>query len=129
MPLLLLAYCSCAESDAVIRQKLGIILEDDLRAILEGVESEGLIDTPYFDLLEYRKYDEGVFIRMAVADFYFLSTINMKITRKYRYHKRMGMWDRYYNKWYSFTPEQDETETKTETETEIDIETEIEAKK
>jgi hypothetical protein len=42
---------------------------------------------------------------MAIADFYFLRTVSMKITRKYRYHKRLGMWDRYYNKYYQFAPE------------------------
>ena len=105
LPVLLLSLCFCSESDGIIRRKLDIILDDDLKAIIEDMPTESLVDVPYYDLLEYRVYEEGVFIRMAIADFYFLKGVKMKITRKYRYHKRLGLWDRYYNRYYNFSPE------------------------
>ncbi|MDR0330805.1 MAG: hypothetical protein LBH93_03750 [Chitinispirillales bacterium] len=118
VPLALAAaiLCACAEGDAVIRNKLDIILNDDLEAILEDVSPEALIEKPLFDMTEYRKYSEGAYTRMAIVDFYFLKPAaatgtGMKIRRKYRYHRRLGMWDRYYNKYYSFTPEGEAAET------------------
>ena len=108
----LLLLCFCAESEEVIRGKLDVILADDMKAILDGVDSEGLLDEPYFVLLDYRKYDEGAYSRLAIVDFFFLRTVNVKITRKYRYHKRLGMWDRYYNRYYTFTPDTQETDTR-----------------
>jgi hypothetical protein len=105
LPFTLFALCFCSESDQVIRQKLDIILADDLEAIVEDMPSESLLDEPYYEILEYRKFREGTFRRLAVVDFYFLRGVNMKITRKYRYHVRLGLWDRYYNKYYTFTPE------------------------
>lgn len=95
--------CACAENEEMIRLKLDIILKSDLEAILEDVYEGALLDEPYFELLEYRFYDEGIFSRMAIADFFFLRPFDgkvAKITRKYRYHKRMGLWDRYYNRYY-----------------------------
>jgi len=103
------------EKDSVIRQKLNVILKDDLEAILEDVAKEALLETPYFELLEYREYKEGAYSRLAVVDFYFLNSINMKITRKFRYHKKLGLWDRYYNKYYMFSPETEETNKTVET--------------
>jgi len=109
--ILLLLFCSCLdEKEEVIRQKLDIVLKDDLEAILEDVELDALLDKPYFELLEYRVYDDGYYSRMAFADFYFLKADAFKITRKYRYVRKMGVWDRYHNKYYSIAPKTDETE-------------------
>lgn len=94
---------ACSENEEMIRLKLDIILKSDLEAILEDVYEGALLEEPYFELLEYRFYDEGIFSRMAIADFFFLQPFDgkiAKITRKYRYHKRMGLWDRYYNRYY-----------------------------
>jgi len=102
---MLLTLCFCAESEEVIRQKFDIIMADDMEAILEDVDPEALLETPYFDVLEYVEYKEGVFIRRAVVDFYFLKALGVKITRKYRYHARLGQWDRYYNRYYQFVME------------------------
>ena len=114
LPFLLL-FCMCLdEKESVIKQKLDAILKDDLEAIIEDVEKESLLETPYFELLDYRDYKEGVYSRMAVVDFCFFNSLNKKITRKYRYYKRMGLWDRYYNKYYTIAPETDETNRKIE---------------
>jgi hypothetical protein len=98
------------EKDDVIRRKLDVILADDLEAIVEGVDKEGLLDRPYFELVEYKEYDEAIYSRMAVVDFYFLKSVNVKITRKYRYIRKHGIWDRYYNKYHTFLPETNETQ-------------------
>jgi hypothetical protein len=102
-----LLVASCDESDAVIKGKLDVILADDLVAILDSVSPSALIDKPYYELVSYKEYDEGAYSRMAVADFYFLKPLAgvvKKIRRKYRYHRRMGMWDRYHNKYYTVVP-------------------------
>jgi hypothetical protein len=112
IPLTLCAFIallsvSCDESDAVIRAKLDVILDDDLLAIIDSVAAEALIDKPYFDLISYKEYDEGAYSRMAVADFFFLKPmagVVKKIRRKYRYHRRLGMWDRYHNMYYTVVP-------------------------
>ncbi|MDR3013453.1 MAG: hypothetical protein LBU70_09655 [Chitinispirillales bacterium] len=109
-----LFFIVCAESDEVIRLKLDIILKDDMEAILDGVAAEALLETPYFDILEYKKFDDGPFSRLVVADFYFLRPMAcgsiVKITRKYRYLRNAGLWDRYYNRYYVVRGGKNETE-------------------
>jgi len=109
LPLLLLCVC-LDEKEEVIRQKLDVILKDDLEAIIEDVDADALLDEPYFELLEYRVYDDGYYSRMAVADFYFMKSVAFKISRKYRYVRKMGVWDRYHNKYNAIAPKTDETE-------------------
>jgi hypothetical protein len=99
---------SCAESEEVIRGKLDVILADDLAAIVDSVAVAALIEKPYFELVSYKEYDEGAYSRMAVVDFFFLrpfAGLEKKIRRKYRYHRRMGMWDRYHNMYYTVVPD------------------------
>jgi len=100
---------SCDESDAMIRGKLDVILADDLAAIVDSMAVSALIEKPYYELISYKEYDEGAYSRMAVADFFFLKPltggVTKKIRRKYRYHRRLGMWDRYHNMYYTVVPE------------------------
>jgi hypothetical protein len=106
--LTLLLLASCAESEAVIRGKLDVILADDLAAIVDSVAAAALIDKPYYELVSYKEYDEGAYSRMAVVDFFFLKPlagVEKKIRRKYRYHRRFGMWDRYHNMYYTVMPD------------------------
>jgi hypothetical protein len=110
-PLLLLLFCVCLdEKEEVIRQKLDVILKDDMEAIIEDVDKDALLDEPYFELIDYRVYDEGYYSRMAVADFYFMKSVAFKISRKYRYVRKIGVWDRYHNKYNAIAPKTDETE-------------------
>jgi len=110
-PLLFLLFCFCLdEKEEVIRQKLDIILKDDLEAIIEDVDSSALLDEPYFELLDYKVYDDGYYSRMAIADFYFMKSVAVKISRKYRYVRKMGVWDRYHNKYNTIVPKTNETE-------------------
>ena len=103
-------FASCDESDAVIRGKLDVVLADDLAAIVDSMAVSALIEKPYYELISYKEYDEGAYSRMAVADFFFLKPmagITKKIRRKYRYHRRLGMWDRYHNMYYTVMPDAD----------------------
>jgi hypothetical protein len=97
------------EKDEIVSKKLDIVLQDDLEAIIEDVAQDALLEKPYFEVVSYSEYKEGMYSRMAVVDFYFFNSLNMKITRKYRYLKKHGLWDRYYNKYYMTAPEIDET--------------------
>ncbi|NLE01050.1 MAG: hypothetical protein GX640_14380 [Fibrobacter sp.] len=106
--MLVLVSCS-GESDEFARKKLDSILKDDLTAILEDVPDSALLEKPYYELVDYKTYDKGNYSKKAVADFYFMKNIPVKIVRKYRYHVNTRMWDRYYNE-YSFYS--DSTDTK-----------------
>jgi hypothetical protein len=100
---------SCAESNEVIRGKLGVVLADDLAAIVDSVAESALIEKPYYEIISYKEYDEGAYSRLAVVDFFFLKALSggtvKKIGRKYRYHRRFGMWDRYHNAYYTAAPD------------------------
>ncbi|MFP4165293.1 MAG: hypothetical protein ACLFVE_15070 [Chitinispirillaceae bacterium] len=109
VPFLLLLCLCVEEKEEVIRQKLDVVLEDDLRAIVEGVTKKGLIEDPYFKIVEYESYEEGYYSRKAVVDFYFLKTVKRKIRRKYRYQNRLGLWDRYFNEYMPIVPQKDES--------------------
>ncbi|MDR2694679.1 MAG: hypothetical protein LBB74_10775 [Chitinispirillales bacterium] len=103
-----LLSAACDESDAVVRGKLDVILADDLAAIIDSVSAAALMDEPRFELVSYKEYNEGAYSRMAVTDFFFLKPlvgVEKKIRRKYRYHRRFGMWDRYHNMYYTVAPD------------------------
>jgi len=87
----------CRENDAAARQKLHAILKSDLVAIISDVPKSSLADSLYYSLVFYQTFKKGDYTKKAVADFYFLRGIKVKITRKYRYVKEAGMWERYYN--------------------------------
>ncbi|MBD3320884.1 MAG: hypothetical protein GF350_07320 [Chitinivibrionales bacterium] len=94
------------ESESNIRKKLDVILEDDCAAIVEGIPDSSILDSVYYETVEYKKYSKGKYIRKAVVDFYFLRGVAKKIRRKYRYHNEWGKWDRYHNRWISIPDKQ-----------------------
>ncbi len=108
--LMILMFCS-NESNKVIRKKLDVILADDMKAILEDVPENGILENPCYDLVFYKEYGTGNYSHKAVAHFYFLKIPNAKIVRKYRYYRRTGIWDRYFNE-YSFSPDSSSCRTK-----------------
>ncbi len=108
--LMLLIGCS-KESAEVVRKKLDVILSDDMKAILEDVPQQGLLENPCYDLVLYKEYGAGNYSHKAVANFYFLKIPNAKIVRKYRYYRKKGIWERYYNE-YSFSPDSSSCRTK-----------------
>ncbi|HEX2958752.1 MAG TPA: hypothetical protein VHO70_18100 [Chitinispirillaceae bacterium] len=106
----LLSGCS-GESQDLVRKKLDVILSDDMKAILEDVSEQGLLENPCYDLVFYKEYDVGNYSVKAVAHFYFLKLPNAKVVRKYRYYRQKRVWERYYNE-YSFSPDSSSCRTK-----------------
>ncbi len=93
-----LGLCSgCGESDALVRRKLEVILSDDLASVIAEVPPSSVADSAYYVVREYRPFDEGVFSVLAVAELHFLKGDIAQVVRKYRYHRRFGQWERYYN--------------------------------
>lgn len=93
-----LALQGCGgEPEEMIRKKLEVILDDDLAALTADVPEESLADSTYYVIREYKRYQEGRYTYRAVVDFFFLDKVNVKVERKYRYHRPYGKWDRYQN--------------------------------
>lgn len=87
------------ESEKNIKQKLMIILEDDLKTIISDISKENLVDSVHYNIVEYKKYTEYKYTTMAIVDFYFLKRVSAKIVRKYRYHSLEKKWERYFNEY------------------------------
>jgi hypothetical protein len=87
------------ESDKRIKQKLVIILNDDLKTIISDISEENLIDSVYYDIVVYKDYKEYKYRKRAEVDFYFLKNVSSKIVRKYRYHSQAKKWERYFNEY------------------------------
>jgi hypothetical protein len=85
------------EPEEMIRKKLQVILDDDLAALTADVPEKSLADSAHYVIREYRRYTEGRYSHRAVVDFYFLDKVNVRVERKYRYHRPYGKWDRYQN--------------------------------
>ncbi|MCX7725534.1 MAG: hypothetical protein N2053_01665 [Chitinispirillaceae bacterium] len=94
----LLIY-SCSESEEMIQKKLKVICEDDLKAIIEGLPEEKLLEKPYYKITSYKKYEKGKYSRKAEVEYYFFKNLGVKVFRQYRYHTSVGMWERYTNKY------------------------------
>lgn len=84
------------------------MLERDFVVILEGIDADAVLDEPYFEIVEFNSFDEGMFRHLAQVHFYFLSDINVRIVRRYRYNRRHFRWELFHNVYERF--EQTETE-------------------
>jgi hypothetical protein len=93
-------FISCSgDSEETIRKKLDVICKDDLTAITDSITAKDLLEKPYYKLTFYKQYKEGKYSRKAIAEFYFLKNVAVKVVRKYRYHASIQMWDRYSNEY------------------------------
>jgi hypothetical protein len=88
------------DSETMIRKKLTAILDDDLESLVADIQKENRSDSIYYSLVSYKKYPKARYSRKAVVDFYFFKNIMTKVRRKYRYHRPIGLWERYYNKYH-----------------------------
>lgn len=95
--------CGCGESDVLIRKKLEVICASDLKAITADLPKTSIIDTPSYSIVSYKSFNEGMYSKMAIVDFYFLKKVKAKTTRKYRYYASAQLWDRYYNAYFFFS--------------------------
>ena len=87
------------ESEVMVRKKLDVICKDDLAAITDSIAGENLLERPYYDVVFFQRYTEGKYSFKAIADYYFLKNVHVKVVRKYRYLASVGMWDRYSNEY------------------------------
>ncbi|MBN1758637.1 MAG: hypothetical protein JW863_09985 [Chitinispirillaceae bacterium] len=93
-------YTGCAgESEEMVRKKLDVICTSDLAAIIDSIAAVDLLEKPYYKLVFYKRYTEGKYSRKAIAEFYFLNKVAVKVVRKYRYLQTVRMWDRYSNEY------------------------------
>ena len=100
LPVLTFLPLLCAgEKEETVRKKLDVICKDDLAAIIDSIATGDLLEKPYYKLSFYKRYTEGKYSRKAVAEFYFLINVKVKVVRKYRYHGSVKMWDRYSNEY------------------------------
>jgi hypothetical protein len=90
----------CAnESPAAAREKLTVILEDDLQTVIEELPPESLIDSPRYVIESYKSFDQGKYRHLAVVNFYFVKSVDVRMVRKYRYHRDFRKWERYFNEY------------------------------
>lgn len=93
-------FIGCSgDSEERLRKKLDVICKDDLAAITDSIATKDLLEKPYYKLVFYKQYNEGKYSRKAIAEFYFLKHVAVKVVRKYRYHASIQMWDRYSNEY------------------------------
>lgn len=94
----LLVSCTI-ESEEIIKKKLELIIPDDMKGITEGIPEEALLDKSYYKITSYKFYKKGLYSAKAEVDFYFLKKVELKIVRKFRYHRSKKMWERYFNEY------------------------------
>ena len=95
---------SCSsEKEEIAKQKLELILPDDMKAIVGGISADALREKPYYQITSYKTYKKGLYSAKAEVDFYFLKKIDVKIIRKFRYHRSKKMWERYFNEYKYFS--------------------------
>ena len=98
--LVLPVFFGCGEPDGLVRQKLDLVLEDDLKVMVEEIrrkDPSAVLEKPYYRVVQYENYTKSVmFQRKAVVEFYYFRTIQMMQVRKYRYSNLQRQWHRYY---------------------------------
>jgi hypothetical protein len=100
--IILFISCVPKPSEKRVHGILEVILKDDLTVIVEGIDSNAVLQPPFYEVREFSKYKEGQYQYLAVVDFYFLKEIKQKIVRKYRFDKWYLRWERYYNEYESY---------------------------
>jgi hypothetical protein len=102
LSILVLNFSCSFESNELVRQKLNLILPDDMKGIVEGIPSNALLEKPHYEISSYKKFKKGMYSVKAEVNFYFLNKVDVKIVRKFRYHRSKKMWERYFNE-YRYT--------------------------
>ncbi len=92
-------FSGCAESDELIKEKFDIVIQDDMQSLIEQIPKQSLADSVYFIVQSYDEFDEGMYSKKAVVEFFFLKKNVAKVVRKYRYHAEFRKWERYYNEY------------------------------
>lgn len=101
IPLLFLFSCDQFAGEERDKTRLNILLKSDLEYIQKDVTEKFLLEEPYYEVVTWKRYEEGIYMYLTEVDFYFLKPeeINQKIFRKYRFNKRQKKWERYVNEY------------------------------
>jgi hypothetical protein len=83
------------------RVHLEPVLQEGLTGLIDGIDSSAILELPYFEISEFKRFGEGEYQYIAIVDFFFLKNIPKKVVRKYRFHHRRK-WELYYNEYQSF---------------------------
>lgn len=97
--IILSVACTSGISEKRAKEMLDIVLKDDMSAIIDGIDTSGIMKEPYYEYREFKSFEEGKYQYLAVVDFYFLKDIKRKIVRKYRFNKLHLQWERFENVW------------------------------
>lgn len=95
----MLLVTGCAQNPDLVHKKLLAIAHDDLAGLIDEMPSESVADSTYYQISEFKTFDEGTYRAKAAVEFYLLKSVHTKVVRKYRYHHSQGQWERYYNKY------------------------------
>jgi hypothetical protein len=100
---LAMLFAGCiGEPDSAVRNKLTVIVEFDLKEILNELPAKSISDSVCYRIEKYKTYQKGMFRAMAVVDYFYLKSVKVKRTVKYRYVKKAGQWERYSNEYKSY---------------------------
>ena len=91
--------CSAPDMETA-RQRLEVILQDDLVTLNNEIPLESRRDSSYYVIVEYATDTTGGRAARAEVVFYVLRNDPATVVRKYYYHPRYGQWERYYNKYH-----------------------------
>ena len=98
--IILLVACTPKVPEDVARMRLKPLLQSCLDTITAGIDTSAILETPRFEIREFRSFDEGQYQYLAVVDFYFLRDIPKKIVRRYRFNRnRLIGWELFGNEW------------------------------
>ena len=96
--LMLISGCS-GEPDIAIQKKLTAVIESDFKEMLHELPATSISDSVYYRTAKYKTYTKGLYRAMAVVDYYYLKSVKVKRTVKYRYVKKAAQWERYGNEY------------------------------
>jgi len=94
------AIWSCSsESNEQIRAKLPLSLDSALISEKKDFPDDGVADSAYYSIVEYKTFDKGRYPARAYVDFYFLKKARVKLAARYRYNRESGAWERFDEEW------------------------------
>jgi hypothetical protein len=101
---LCILFAGCGgEPDSAVRSKLTAIVEFDFKEILNDLPKKSISDSVFYRIEKYKTYQKGMYRAMAVVGYYYLKSVKVKRTVKYRYVKKAGQWERYGNEYQLYS--------------------------
>lgn len=90
---------SCSENSKEIKDKIEIILEEDLDFMCNELKDGETLDRPYYNILSYKEFENALLYNIKTeVEFYYIKGNKLKQLRKYRYDYNNRKWERYHKK-------------------------------